>query len=98
MAIWKLEPIEPGAREWAGSMHKGPVIVCAPTEEAARRLARQAFDLHPPSSAAEPSVSPWEQQPLARCSQLRESRFAEDGTATILDPPHYGVTPAETIA
>lgn len=99
MAIWKLEPIDTRSDHWATSMHKGTVIVRAPTEDIARQLATRAFEIKPAQGASlNALITPWVQRDLVQCTSVRHSKFQEDGPATVLDPPHYGDAPAESIA
>jgi len=43
MFIWKLTPTSRDDPSWQGSSHRGAVIVRAPDEEGARRIAQKTF-------------------------------------------------------
>ena len=81
MAIWKLEPVDPGEHHWRASTYVGPVIVRARDEAAARHLAVGAFGI-----SARVLLLPWHYDWLVTCERAAESDFDEEGPDTILGP------------
>ena len=98
MPVWRLEPIDLTSEHWATSTHKSVAIVRAPSEDIARQQATRAFGIMAVSRSAEALFSPWGQNNLVRCTRIERSEFREDGPATILEPPHFGDTPAASLA
>ena len=87
MPIWKLEPKNLTQRDWNASTYKNTVIVRAQDEKEARNLATQAFGIAVERQAGEPiPIIPWGQDWLVNCSRLEDSKYDEDGPATIIFP------------
>ena len=87
MAIWKLEPVNPGEHHWRASKYIGPVIVRARDEAKARHLAASAFGISPKLDRdLEIPLLPWYVDRIVTCEHVAESGFEEDGPDTILGP------------
>ena len=82
MAIWQLYPIDSRSPEWKNSTYRGPVIVRAGSEEAARALASIGFCQGPEAQC------PWSQPYLVSARLVAESGYIENGRAEILGPPN----------
>ena len=87
MPIWKLEPVDPDEHHWRASTYVGPVIVRAPDEARAGRVAADAFGIAAEKlPGAEVPVSPWIHPWLVTCVRLENSDYDEEGPDTILGP------------
>jgi hypothetical protein len=87
MTLWRLTPIDPLDRNWEASTHRGPVVVRAPDEKAARDVAAQAFDVKtrfkPGAGVLAP---PWRRTQSVRAKPIEDSRYAADGPTEVLEP------------
>ena len=87
MAIWKLEPVEPGDYNWRASQYVGPVFARAQDETDARGLASDAFGI---AAGKLPGmgipITPWRYDWLVTCELIEETEFDEEGPDTILGP------------
>lgn len=89
MGIWKLEPMDPAPEYWARSpWYKGRVIVRAPDEREARRMAMLKLNqyLDVLSSYQSVHLPPWEDPGLVRCTRIYDSGFDENGSTMVLEP------------
>ena len=81
MTLWKLTPIDLLDPNWEASAHRGPAIVRAPDEAAARAAAAKAFDIatrFPPGTAVR--VPPWTRASLVNAEEIDDRRYdADDG-------------------
>jgi hypothetical protein len=87
VALWRLRPIDPSDPSWQASSHRGAVLVRAPSEEAARRVAAQAFGVKfrfPPNHG--PIFPPWTRPQLTRAERVRDDRFEPNGPTELLEP------------
>lgn len=87
MRLWKLTPIDLLDQNWEASSHRGPAIVRAPDEAAARAAAAEAFDVttrFPPGAGLR--VPPWTRASLVKAEEITDRRFDLRGPVQILDP------------
>jgi hypothetical protein len=87
MALWRLVPIDLLDPNWDASSHRGPAIVRAPSEAAARAAAAQAFDVatrFPPGTGVR--APPWTRSSLVRAEEITDTRYDERGPIQVLDP------------
>jgi len=87
MAIWKLTPIDLVDANWEASSHRGPAIVRAPNEAAARAAAAEAFDVatrFPPGTGVR--VPPWTRATLVKAEEITDRRYDDQGPIQVLDP------------
>ena len=87
MAIWKLEPVEPGDHNWRASQYVGTVFVRARNKDAARLLAMNAFGISP---ELQPDLEmprlPWYHEQIVTCERVVDSDYNEEGPDEILGP------------
>lgn len=87
MAVWTLTPVDPDDPNWATSSHRGPVVVRARSEEEARAVAAQAFDIktgfRPGQGVRFP---PWTRAALVRAERVDDPRYEAEGPAAVLEP------------
>ncbi|HUZ75378.1 MAG TPA: hypothetical protein VMU87_20535 [Stellaceae bacterium] len=87
MSVWKLTPIDLLDSNWNGSSHRGPVIVRARDEAAARTLAAKAFDVttrFAPGTGI--TAPPWTRATLVRAERIKDDRYPVKGPWEVLDP------------
>jgi hypothetical protein len=87
MPVWKLTPIDLSDPNWEASSHRGPAVVRAPSEAAARTAAAKAFDVpthFPPRGGAK--FPPWQSPSLVSAEEIEDPRYAAKGPTEILDP------------
>ncbi len=87
MTLWKLTPIDLLDPNWDASSHRGPAIVRAPDEAAARAAAAEAFDVatrFPPGAGVR--VPPWTRASLVKAEEITDRRYDLQGPVQILDP------------
>ncbi len=87
MAVWKLTPLDLLDPNWEASSHRGPAIVRAPDEAAARAVAAEAFDVatrFPPGTGVR--VPPGTRASLVKAEQITDRRYDPDGPVQVLDP------------
>ena len=87
MGLWRLIPIDLSDPNWEASAHRGPAVVRAPTEEAARAAAAKAFDIairFPPRTPVR--VPPWTRATLVRAEPIDDARYDARGPTQVLDP------------
>ena len=80
-------PIDLLDPNWEASSHRGPAIVRAQSETAARKAAAEAFDVathFPPRGGAK--FPPWHSPALVRAERIEDARYEEEGPTEILDP------------
>ena len=87
MPVWRLIPIDPLDPNWEASSHRGPLIVRAPDESAAREVAAAAFDVPVHFSPGEGvKAPPWKRPQSVRVERLERSIYEVDGPDEVLDP------------
>jgi hypothetical protein len=87
MPVWKLTPTDLADPNWEASSHRGPAVVRAPNEAAARKAAAEAFDVathFPPRGGAK--FPPWHSPALVKAERIEEARYEAKGPTEILDP------------
>jgi len=87
MSLWKLIPIDLSDPNWDASSHRGPAIVCAPDETAARAAAAKAFDVatrFPPGMVVR--APPWTRASLVKAEEIDDPRYDARGPTQVLDP------------
>lgn len=87
MILWRLSPIDLLDPNWEASSHRGPAIVRAPDEAAARAAAAEAFDVatrFPPGGGVR--VPPWTRASLVRAEEISDPRYDPRGPTEVLDP------------
>ncbi len=91
MAIWQLDPINPGAPDWRASPHVKRVIIRAPNEINARDIAYKNFGTAVTKEFIGENLPrpPWRNESKVKCQQLTNSEWEESGADEILDPPGY---------
>jgi len=87
MPVWKLTPLDPNDPNWAASSHRGPAIVRAPDEAAARAEAERAFGV---STRFKPGAGvrfpPWTRPSLVKAEMINDRRYNPDGPTALLHP------------
>jgi hypothetical protein len=87
MPLWKLRPLDLGDPNWEASSHRGPVMVRAPDEQAAREQAQRAFGVKTRfSPGATIRTPPWQRASLVAAERVRDQRYEEDGPTEVLEP------------
>jgi hypothetical protein len=82
MPVWKLTPTDLAHPAWAESRRRGPAIVRAASEGAARRITAAAFQ-----TSTEPlAETPWTDPSLVAIQELEDPRFDPKGRSEVLDP------------
>jgi len=77
MSLWKLQPLDLSDPNWEASSHRGPVIVRAPDEQAARDEAQRAFGVKTRfSPGAAVRTPPWQRASLVAAERNVEERVA----------------------
>jgi len=87
MPLWKLTPIDLLDPNWEASSHRGPAIVRASDEAAARAAAAEAFDVatrFPPGAGMR--TPPWTRASLVKAEEIIDRRYDAHGPTQILDP------------
>jgi len=87
MTLWKLTPIDPLDPNWSASSHRGPVVVRARDEKAARALAAKAFGVttrFPPQAGIH--APPWTRASCVSAEHIKDERYPSQGPAEILEP------------
>lgn len=87
MSVWKLTPMDLLDPNWAASSHRGPVVVRARSEAAARALAAKTFDVatrFPPGTGIQ--SPPWTRSELVRAERVEDARYPTKGPAEVLEP------------
>ena len=88
MQLWKLTPLDLSAPNWEASTHKGPVIVRAPNEVAARKEANNKFGHAASKQPIGDPVRhpPWDHDSLVSAETINDERFEVEGPTEVLDP------------
>jgi hypothetical protein len=87
MAIWQLTPLDLDDASWEASSHRGPAIVRAENEDAAREIAQQAFGVKTGFRQQHRVVAPpWKRAELVRAEHVKDPRFEEKGPDEVLFP------------
>jgi len=88
MQLWKLTPLDLSAPNWEASTHKGPVIVRAPDEFAARDAANGKFSRAANKQPIGDTVRhpPWRHASLVNAVTIDDERFEVEGPTEVLDP------------
>ncbi len=88
MQLWKLTPLDLSAPNWEASTHKGPVIVRAPNEVAARKEANNKFSCAANKQPIGDPVRhpPWDHVSLVSAETIDDERFEAEGPTKVLDP------------
>ncbi len=87
MTVWKLTPVDLLDSNWNASSHRGEVIVRARSEEAARALAADAFNVATRfSPGAGIQAPPWTRPSCVRAERITDERYPPDGPAEVLQP------------
>lgn len=91
MPIWKLEPTTKESEHRERSRYKGPVIVRAPNEQAARHRAAQVFFTMAvrKTLGAPTPFPPWQDFTLVACTRMENPAHTEEGPTRVLEPSHY---------
>ena len=87
MTIWKLTPIDLLDPNWNASSHRGPVVVRARDEKAARELAAKVFDVatrFPLQSGVQ--APPWTRASSVKAERITDERYPSRGPAEVLEP------------
>lgn len=87
MPVWRLTPTDLADPNWEASSHRGPAVIRAPTEAAARKAAAAAFDVptqFSPGGGAK--FPPWNSPALVRVERIEDSRYEAKGRTEVLDP------------
>lgn len=87
MDVWRLTPIDLLDPNWSASSHRGPVVVRARSEAAARALVAKTFDVatrFPPGNAVQSPT--WTRPALVRVERIEEARYPAKGPAEVLEP------------
>lgn len=87
MPIWRLIPVDSDDLCWQASSHRGPVLVRAPDEEAARAAAQAALGVKtrfPPGAGL--AVPPWTRPALVRAERVKDAPYPLDGPVALLEP------------
>ena len=82
MPVWKLTPTDLADTAWKTSRHRGPAIVRAASEGAARRVTALAFRV----GEAPSSEQPWTKPALVKAEQIEDARYDAAGQSAVLDP------------
>lgn len=94
MPVWRLTPVNLTDPDWSGSSWKAPVIVRAPSEKDARRMAKRRFLTSPRKlNGRHPAANPWKQPVLVLAEQIHNPRWPVEGPAGVLVPADGGSTP-----
>lgn len=86
MSLWKLMPIDRLDPNWEASTHRGGVIVRAPTEEDARKVAAKAFGVatrFPPGQGFK--APPWTRSTLVHAERIEDPRYLADGADEVIE-------------
>jgi len=84
MPIWELTPTDKESDHWRASQYKRRVVVRAPTEDKARRMASSRFhDMSMKVPEADTPLNPWKLPDLVACKPLKNSRYDD----LLLNPP-----------
>ncbi len=88
MQLWKLTPLDLSAPNWEASTHKGPVIVRAPDEVAARQAAKDKFFRAANKQKIGDPVRhpPWAHASLVNAVTIDDERFEVEGPTEVLEP------------
>jgi hypothetical protein len=87
MTVWRLTPIDLLDANWNASSHRGPVVVRARDEKAARALAAKMFGVatrFPPLAGVQ--APPWTRRDCVTAERIKDERYPARGPAEILDP------------
>lgn len=87
MPVYRLSPIDLVDPNWEASSHRGPAIVRARDEAAARLIADKAFAVKtgfPPGRGVR--VPPWTRPQLVRVEPIDDPRWPGSGPDEVLHP------------
>lgn len=87
MPVFRLSPVDLLDPNWEASSHRGPAIVRARDESAARALAEKAFAVKtgfPPGHGIR--VPPWTRPQLVKVERIDDPRWEGDDSDGVLDP------------
>jgi hypothetical protein len=94
MALWRLQTLDESDPSWEASSHRGPVIVRAPDEAAAREEAQRAFGVKTRfSPGAGIKAPPWLRPALVAAERIHDARYDEQGPVEVLEPSFTLETP-----
>lgn len=87
MPVFRLSPVDLLDPNWEASAHRGPAIVRARDEAAARAIADKAFAV----KTSFPSghgirVPPWTRPQLAKVEHVDDPRWRSDDSDGVLEP------------
>ncbi len=89
MPIWRLEPCDLRDANWEASSHRGPVIVRAPSETAAREMAERAFGVKTRFTPGKGlHVPPWRRPHLVHARIIESATYPAEGATEILEPSY----------
>jgi hypothetical protein len=87
MPLWRLQPLDLTDPSWEASSHRGPVIVRATDERAAREEAQRAFGVKTRFAPGEGvKAPPWKRASLVSAERVKDERYEEEGPTEVLEP------------
>jgi hypothetical protein len=87
MPIWQLTPIDLDDPSWEASSHRGPAIIRAASEGAAREIAQEAFGVKTGFRLGHGIIAPpWKRAGLVRAEKITDPRYEENGPSELLSP------------
>ena len=87
MPVFRLSPVDLLDPNWEASSHRGPAIVRARDEGAARAIAEKAFAVKtgfPPGQGIR--VPPWNRPQLVKVEHIDDPRWQGDDGDGVLEP------------
>ena len=89
MPIWQLDPVNAADNNWRASTYSGRVIIRAPDELRARKIANLAFGIFAEYPSTDIPDLPWMHSELVECQKTETGPYEEEGAEAILDPSKY---------
>ncbi len=87
MPVWRLHPCDPLDPNWEASSHRGPVIVRAHNETAAREIAQRAFGVKTRFGLSKGVLAPpWLRPQLVRAQIVESPAWPAEGPEEVLEP------------
>ena len=87
MPIWQLTPIDLDDPSWEASSHRGPAIIRAASEGAAREIAQEAYGVKTGFRLGHGIIAPpWKRAGLVRAEKITDPRYEENGPSELLSP------------
>ena len=87
MPIWQLTPIDLDDPSWEASSHRGPAIIRAASEGAAREIAQEAFGVKTGFRLGDGIIAPpWKRAGLVRAEKITDPRYEKNGPSELLSP------------